>query len=853
MRRAFHLGLCAWACLLAYSRTATGALPQTQPWPVRVASNGHGVVVVDASKGGAVDWWVRPYAMRGPGEPTADVLHDAYFGVHFKKGQWAKDLPLAKGSTAVQYGAGTALVQEHRHVDGGFDLVTWVCTLSGIGRPAFLLGATVTSFHPDPVSLALLANFHVGPGAPQPASAPERIQRLSKTDVFEWSPASPHRVLVRALAGSGLEKPDAWSDLPSEVEVVNPLAKWEEGTAFGPEVDSGVGSDRVMGIAWPTHALFPNYESVSAAVLVVHGTGDDAKTLQAAADQWQASAGPIAALKAAIAAATAPPPGLQVPSGAQEFAERFQFAARLLAGAQSHEPNFGPPHSNQTPFGQIPASLPPGQWHITWPRDQAYAGVALTVAGLHQQARAALDFVLNGKTGGFVDKIGAPYLVSPTRYYGGGLEEVDVNENGPNVELDGFGLVLWQAGRYVDASNDTAWLNKAWPQLRDGAAQVLVQAVDGTGLIKPDSSIWEVHWNGQQKHFTYTSAMAVRGLCAAAKLATRMGQGALAAEYRDQAKGIRDAISKHLVKDGVLRGNLEEAPDQAFDAAVVEAFLDGQLDPAGQVAVATWQALKQKLAADGGPGFIRNDDGGAYDSAEWLFVDLRMLCWLEKMAAAGVPGAADDAKLLRERVLAIAAAGGGLLPELIATSGPKAGQFDGAVPMVGFGAGVLVLALAGAAGDDDVTACLGGSRLVDVVELAEEVAAAEVVEELATTADALSEAAVEAVTADALEDGKVATQPAQQQPAQDDGCAAGAGHGGTSVFVLVALALAFLVMRRRMASRLFAPAGRFDPVRSHAAGTLSSSCLLASPDYSRDFVAKARFPKRIADAPGAAQ
>jgi signal transduction histidine kinase len=28
---------------------------------------------------------------------------------------------------------------------------------------------------------------------------------------------------------------------------------------------------------------------------------------------------------------------------------------------------------------------------------------------------------------------------------------------------------------------------------------------------------------------------------------------------------------------------------------------------------------------------------------------------------------------------------------------------------------------------------------------------------------------------------------------------------------------------------------------------------LTSPDYARDFVAKARFPKRIADAPGAAQ
>jgi hypothetical protein len=36
-------------------------------------------------------------------------------------------------------------------------------------------------------------------------------------------------------------------------------------------------------------------------------------------------------------------------------------------------------------------------------------------------------------------------------------------------------------------------------------------------------------------------------------------------------------------------------------------------------------------------------------------------------------------------------------------------------------------------------------------------------------------------------------------------------------------------------------------------GITSLSAWALNPDYSRDFVAKARFPKRIADAPGAAQ
>jgi LPS sulfotransferase NodH len=39
--------------------------------------------------------------------------------------------------------------------------------------------------------------------------------------------------------------------------------------------------------------------------------------------------------------------------------------------------------------------------------------------------------------------------------------------------------------------------------------------------------------------------------------------------------------------------------------------------------------------------------------------------------------------------------------------------------------------------------------------------------------------------------------------------------------------------------------------RNHT--SFQKRCRILSPDYSRDFVAQARFPERIADAPGAAQ
>ena len=52
-----------------------------------------------------------------------------------------------------------------------------------------------------------------------------------------------------------------------------------------------------------------------------------------------------------------------------------------------------------------------------------------------------------------------PYRISTVRYYGDGQEEADYSGSPTrNIEIDGWGLFLWAARQYVDASMDTAWL-----------------------------------------------------------------------------------------------------------------------------------------------------------------------------------------------------------------------------------------------------------------------------------------------------------------------------------------------------------------------------------------------------------
>ncbi|HNU68581.1 MAG TPA: hypothetical protein PLC24_07105, partial [Myxococcota bacterium] len=147
------------------------------------------------------------------------------------------------------------------------------------------------------------------------------------------------------------------------------------------------------------------------------------------------------------------------------------------------------------------------------------------------------------------------------------------------------------------------------------------------------------------------------------------------------------AIPLHAMDGDFVAQSVEElAGDSGYvDAAVIEAFNWNVMDPKGDAAAATVDVLLNDLAVPNGMGLQRNDDGGWYDSSEWILIDLRVSRALRALGGATAVARAD---LLLDWVTAQARANMGLIAELHTREGA---DYDGAVPMVGFGAGAYIL------------------------------------------------------------------------------------------------------------------------------------------------------------------
>jgi len=245
--------------------------------------------------------------------------------------------------------------------------------------------------------------------------------------------------------------------------------------------------------------------------------------------------------------------------------------------------------------------------------------------------------------------------------------------------------------------------------VRSRVADVLAALVqDSTFLVAPDSSIWERHWNGSEKNFTYTSAMAVAGLCGAATLADLMGETQAADRYRRAVSRLRRGIREKLVDgQGVLAGSLQELQQGSgyLDLAAVEAFNFGAIDIADPIALASmtrWHSVFFDGVENGNGGYFRNDDGDWYDEQEWCFVDLRM------STAYSYMGQTARRDALLNWVLAQSRENRYLMGELYCRNTvdcPQRGDYRGSVPMVGFGPGAYLLALDARANPDPVQAC----------------------------------------------------------------------------------------------------------------------------------------------------
>jgi glycosidase/GH15 family glucan-1,4-alpha-glucosidase len=652
-----------------------------------VSGNGHVVVSFDRATRRIDTFLEHPYRFFAPRAPSADLCYaadesrdlayDAYFGVRSgtggsaggERGEWLSELALDDAAT--EPGTGIIVAQQHAGLDRALRATTYAFTPMGYDGPALVLALELVNVSDAPVvaSPYVLLNFRLGDaaGAHEPSADAEQVAYDSARGVFyEYSDASrgtmayvPLGTLAHSTVSTGAGS--AYNALPGVRDLDDVRAT------------TAPTSDIAPGLQGPGTTLAPG-ASAWMAVAVVWSLDEDS--------------GPdVDALRAWVGART---PAELVQRERDEWAAwhatgtldpSLQGEAATLRMGQVREAGSG--------HGQILASLPPGfgdlnaQWNIAWVRDMAYATAALARAGHLPEALDALRFQLEAPRGEHETAVGRPYRLSVTRYFGNGAEESDCNANGPNIEFDGFGLFLWSLGEYVRSGGSIEDVRPYWPTIRDEIADVLVSLVGSDGVIRADSSIWEVHVNGRERRFTYTSLAAARGLCDAAMIGGLLGETADAARYTTAGAGVRDAVVRlHTDAHGVLAQSSEDLAQGYgyLDAAAVEALNWGIVDPAGRVAGATVAALRENLTVAHGRGLMRNDDGGWYDSQEWVFVDLRLAA-----ATRGTP----ESLALTAWVDAQAARNGGNISEL---HDAVSADYRGSVPMVGFGAGTRILA-----------------------------------------------------------------------------------------------------------------------------------------------------------------
>lgn len=631
------------------------------------SSNGLGAVVYDATAYKITEFLEHPYQAQNATTTSRNFAYDSYPGLRVgSTGTWLDTV----APTLIEYLPGTGIIHTQRTLSGlGVDEYHFA-PMGLVANASVMLVHVTENGGTLPVDVYSLFNYQVGSGNP-PAMTGETATYDASRDAFYLS------------GGSGIAM--AFASIPTSTHhgstPNNPYGLLTSGSNLMDDAGSGGAvTSAVEGFqtSLGTASGWAGWVTVLAADANGAGAVDKVRT-------WLAgrTADKVLSDEQAGWAAWITPP----PAGASTLeAALDQTSQAILRMGQVTETGAS--------SGQILAAVTPGEWNISWVRDMAYSTVALVKSHHYAEAKAALAFQMNATVGGYqpytagtAGGAGVPYQISLCRYYGDGSEWSDSNANGPNIEYDGFGLFLWALDQYVTASGDTAALTTWWPTIKAKVADVLVHLQEPSGLISPDSSIWEVHWSGQQRHFTYTTASAANGLCSASRLATKAGDTASATTYLTQGKQARDAMIQSLrAPGGVLAQSTEAIASgmQWLDASTIEAINWGLIDPKGHTADASRSAMLAGLVPPSGRGFMRDQNGQYYDSQEWVFVDLR------SARAFGLGGDTTFATSLFTWNTDQAAENFNELSELHDATNAN---YAGAAPMVGFGSGAYLIAL----------------------------------------------------------------------------------------------------------------------------------------------------------------
>jgi MYXO-CTERM domain-containing protein len=683
----------ALAAALAISTIArpAEAIDPVPSFRYLVTGNGHGYQVFDVSANAIKQYLERPYRYlkANPSNPDGEgivrrnLAFDTYFGIKVgSAGTWFG----GRAPTEVGYVDQSNMIRSAVSTNGVLAESFYVAPFGYEGNAlVMLLKVTNTSGSAQSVTAYSMHNFKMGS-----ASNPDVPDANGES--IAWDAGSQTATENGPGGGVLVYAPVGGADVSScSANAYNTVASGGTLTMQA----SCSGTDQKNAFGKDLGAIAPG-ESRWWGVAVLFDADGNASGAKTAWSQFVGTKTPEQLYTAVLAEMEAwrkpPAPGLNTTETAV-----WRQAEAVLRMGQIREAYTDSPRRHNN--GMILASLPPGGWHTGWVRDATYAVAALARAGHADEAKAALDFFLNADAGRYPSFVNnQPYRISTVRYYGDGQEEADYSGSPTrNIEIDGWGLVMWAARTYVDASADTAWLNTVtkkgdtvYDAIKSGIAEPLVANLESSGLAIADASIWEVHW-GNRQHFLYTTATAARGLCDMATLARRAGKMEDVAKYRQLAEKVTMAMKQNFVDSNrVLAGSLERLAqgNNYRDGATVEAFTWSLIPADDTIATATLGAMSFLQTPAGGYKRVEGSND-QYDTDEWILIDLRA------SAAFRRAGNGPKADQLLNWVTGQASANFDLLPELYntRTSSGQIGAYSGSIPMVGYGAGAYQLTM----------------------------------------------------------------------------------------------------------------------------------------------------------------
>ena len=374
----------------------------------------------------------------------------------------------------------------------------------------------------------------------------------------------------------------------------------------------------------------------------------------------------------------------------------------MLRMAQSREPN-RPGRNNN---GLIIAALPDGYWFTPWVRDMAFATVALVRMGHRDEARSALLAYFNAQPTGKMraETHGADYQISVVRYFGDGSEEPFFTEEGSiNIEYDDWGIVLWALGEYQRQFEDSAFLRiptyrgRVYESALDYIVKPLLanlEKYDQGLIVAADTSIWEEHQK-DKKHFAFSTAMAIVGLKNFAEVARRASDEFTREEVLNRVALLEKGFNAAFIREGKLRGTMETWEKNDIDGALLPIINFGVVtDPA--IVRDTIERMELLKVESGGYRRVRSNYTDPaifeywYERQEFLFVDFSLAEVYRRQ------GRNAEAAAILRRIVGKAAADHYNLPEMYVALPcqlfpSKVGDPTGALPIVGYGAGVYIL------------------------------------------------------------------------------------------------------------------------------------------------------------------